>query len=68
MKVVNKIPIRVKITNTDGILEAIKDPSKLVNIKRKYFQMTLYPDGYMSKTNRSTKQTRIEAIAAMLQL
>jgi hypothetical protein len=58
----------VKITNTDGILEAIKDPSKLVNIKRKYFQMTLYPDGYMSKTNRSTKQTRIEAIAAMLQL
>lgn len=57
-----------KITNVDSILKEIKDPSKLVNIKRKYFQMTLYPDGYMSKTNKSTKQTRIEAIAAMLKL
>lgn len=57
-----------KTPDVDAVLAQIKDPTKLINLKRNYFQMTLYPDGYMSKTRKSTKQTRIEAIAEMLRL
>lgn len=52
----------------EDIDRIIKDPSRISYVKQRYFEMTLYPDGYMSKTRKTTKQSRIEALIEMLML
>jgi hypothetical protein len=43
-----------------------KNPSSLVEIKKKYFAMTLKPDGYFTRPGKTAFGSRVSMIADML--